>query len=74
MNLKDLLSIYDVHHNTVLEIVYEPAALELLVLLKTGEIDKLGYTLDGEVEIDVLASVEFACFLKKARSKDAGAN
>lgn len=64
MNLNEPLDLLDLHVDAVLQVVYEPAAIVLLVLLVAGGIDCLGKQFDGELEVDMLASNQFACLLK----------
>lgn len=65
MNFYCSLGLDDFKRDAVLEVVNEPAVLVLLVLLEAGELLKSGKPVNGEHEVDMLPSVQFACFLNR---------
>lgn len=69
MNFDGCLGLNDFQRDAILEVVNKPARLVLLILLDAGEIVTLGKAANGELEVDMLPSVQFACFLNKALLK-----
>lgn len=65
MNFNDTIGLHDFEHDAILQAIYEPATYVFLVLLEADGTDGLGKLVDGELEVDTLASVQFAGFLKK---------
>lgn len=56
--------ILEFHRDAVLQVVHDPDPLVLPVLIEAGGFTTQQNAVDGELEVDAMAFVEFTCFLK----------
>lgn len=57
--------VLDFHRDAVRQLVYDPAPFAVPILLKADRVPIQGKTVDGVLEVDVLAPVKFTCFLRE---------
>lgn len=64
MNLYGLVGLQDFNRDSVFQVIYDPGALVLLVLLEADGVNRLRKLVDGKLEVDTRTCVQFTCFLK----------